>query len=108
MQTIDRQQLQDMLNSTPKPTLVEVLPKEEFRDYHLPGAMNIPTGEGFKDDIQKAVKDKSEPVVVYCKNTDCGASPKAAKDMDELGYEKVYDYEGGKEDWKQAGLEVEQ
>jgi rhodanese-related sulfurtransferase len=47
-------------------------------------------------------------VIVYCHDEDCDASPKAARRMDALGYQRVYDYEAGKVDWKQAGLPVEQ
>ncbi len=38
---------------------------------------------------------------------DCDASPKAAERMEQLGYERVYDYEGGKVDWQEAGLPTE-
>ena len=43
--------------------LVEVLPGEEFRDEHLPGAINIPIRK-----IEEASKrlDRGRPVVVYC------------------------------------------
>jgi hypothetical protein len=44
---------------------------------------------------------------VYCYDTDCDASPKAARRMEDLGYQTVYDYEAGKVDWKEAGLPVE-
>ena len=45
--------------------------------------------------------------MVYCKNTECPASEKAASRLDELGYRSVFDYEAGKVDWKEAGLPVE-
>lgn len=44
--------------------LVEVLPLEEYREEHLPGALNIPLKE--LDAKTVAVLDKSNPVVVYC------------------------------------------
>lgn len=37
----------------------------------------------------------------------CDASLKAAGKMEELGYQRVYDDEAGKMDWKQAGLQTE-
>jgi rhodanese-related sulfurtransferase len=44
--------------------LVEVLPEEEYREEHLPGAVNIPLKE--LDAKTTAGLDKRNPVVVYC------------------------------------------
>lgn len=44
--------------------LVEVLPKEEFEEEHLPGAINIPLRR--IDDEATERLDPSRPVVVYC------------------------------------------
>ncbi len=44
--------------------LVEVLPKEEFEEEHLPGAINIPLRRIDAEAGQRL--DRSRPVVVYC------------------------------------------
>jgi rhodanese-related sulfurtransferase len=44
--------------------LVEVLPEEEYREAHLPGAINIPLKE--LDRETAARLDSDRPVVVYC------------------------------------------
>jgi rhodanese-related sulfurtransferase len=44
--------------------LVEVLPPPEFREEHLPGAVNIPLKS--LDAGAVAGLDRSRPVVVYC------------------------------------------
>lgn len=104
MQEIDRNTAQRMLQSEQKVHLVEVLNESEFEEAHLPGAINVPLGDDFDRAVQVAVPNKSDPVIVYCKNTECQASPKAARRMDELGYSRVYDYAAGKQDWRKAGL----
>ncbi len=47
--------------------IVEVLPAEEFKEDHLPGAINIPLRhidpEGVRD------LDRDRPVIVYCWDT---------------------------------------
>lgn len=107
MQTISRQNLKQKIDSNEDFTLIEVLPTDSFRDFHLPGAMNVPlSDEAFDENIQKAA-DKDNTVVVYCMNKECDASPKAARRMEELGFKHVLDYEDGKEDWKESGLPVE-
>lgn len=107
MQTIDRDKVRSLLDDEPNTKVIEVLSEDYYEKFHLPGAENIPLDDQFDERIQRAIPDKSQPVVLYCFDQDCDASPKAARKMDELGYENVYDYEGGKMDWKEAGLPVE-
>jgi rhodanese-related sulfurtransferase len=44
--------------------IVEVLPREEYDDEHLPGAISIPVKE--LDRETAAQLDKGNPIVVYC------------------------------------------
>ena len=108
MQPIDRRTLDRWRREARPMTVVDVLPRDAYREYHLPGAINVPVGDDdFDGKIREAVPDREATVVVYCANRDCDASPKAAERMEALGYAEVYDYEAGKEDWKEAGLPVE-
>lgn len=107
MRTIDRDELKTMRESGDPVTLIEVLPRESFEDFHLPGAINSPVGsEDFDARVRSSV-GKDEEVVVYCRDADCDASPKAAKRMERLGCARVSDYAAGKDDWKAANLPVE-
>lgn len=104
--TITRDKVQ-RATKEPNATVVEVLDTEHFEEFHLPGAINVPIGDDFDERIRSAVPSKSEKVIVYCQDRQCPASAKAASRMEALGYQNVYDYEGGKMDWKQAGLPIE-
>jgi rhodanese-related sulfurtransferase len=44
--------------------LVEVLPREEYEEGHLPGAVNIPLKELDRESAARLRRE--EPVVVYC------------------------------------------
>jgi rhodanese-related sulfurtransferase len=44
--------------------LVEVLPREEYEEEHLPGAINIPLKELNRDTTAQLRRDA--PVIVYC------------------------------------------
>lgn len=107
MNKISRTELQDKLERNRELSLVEVLGSEEYDDFHLPRALNVPLGEDFETTVQQALPDKDAEIVVYCWDENCEASSKAARKMDELGYSRVYDYEAGKKDWKEAGLPTE-
>jgi rhodanese-related sulfurtransferase len=107
MNTISRELLEKKMERSEEFALVEVLGPDEYEDFHLPGAINVPLGAGFDRRIQRALPDKRCPVVVYCRDQDCNASPAAARRLEEIGYEHVFDYAAGKQDWKAAGLRVE-
>ena len=107
MKLITRENLKKRIDRDDDTVVVEVLGAEQFTNYHLPGAVNVPIGINFEQNIQGAVPDKSRPIVVYCEDENCSASEKAASTLEELGYEQVYDYEAGKKDWKEAGYPIE-
>lgn len=58
----DREQVQRLLREGAQ--LVEVLPQAEYKDEHLPGAINIPLKELDHERVQGL--DRARPVVVYC------------------------------------------
>jgi rhodanese-related sulfurtransferase len=59
---IDREELQRLMKEGAQ--LVEVLPKEEYDEEHLPGAINIPLR--LIDEEAPKRLDRDRPVVVYC------------------------------------------
>jgi len=59
---IDLARLRELLDGGAQ--LVEVLPRAEYTDEHLPGAVNIPLKE--LDATAVALLDPTRPVVVYC------------------------------------------
>ena len=103
---ITREELEAKLGRGEQVILVETLGTKYYEDAHLPGALNIPHTE--VDELAPTMlPDKSAEVVVYCSNRACQNSPQAARRLDALGYENVYDYEEGKQDWIEAGLPTE-
>lgn len=83
--------------------LVEVLPKDEYDDEHLPGAIHLPL-KSLTRAVAEAALDRRRRIVVYCWDALCDMSPRAASRLERFGYAKVYDYADGKADWLAAGL----
>jgi rhodanese-related sulfurtransferase len=103
---IAREELKAKLDRGEGVILVETLGPGYYEDAHLPGAINIPHTE--VDELApKLLPDRSAQIVVYCSNRACQNSPQAARRLEALGYENVYDYEEGKQDWIEAGLPTE-
>jgi rhodanese-related sulfurtransferase len=105
-QTITRDEINVAINKQENITLVEALPEKYFNDAHLPGAIQI----NYDEVIAKAAKlpaDKEAKIVVYCSNSFCNNSGKAAIALTQLGYSNVYKYAEGKQDWIESGLPIE-
>jgi rhodanese-related sulfurtransferase len=85
--------------------LVEVLPASEYKKEHLPKAVNIPLDRLTPENTKQLRKDQA--VIVYCANYQCDLSARAAWRLESMGFQEVYRYTPGKEDWIAAGHETE-
>ena len=87
--------------------LVDVRTPQEYSSGHLIDAININfQDEDFKDQISKL--DKSLPTFVYCAaGVEGGRSNTTSKMLKELGFDEIYELEGGITSWNNAGKETE-
>ncbi len=83
--------------------LIDVRTPDEFADGHLPYAINIDVkNENFKESINEI--KKNNPVYLYCKSG--MRSAKAVKILDSLGFEKIYNLDGGFLAWSEASKTI--
>lgn len=101
MQTINRQDLEAMNGRKHQDfVLINVVPREEFLQQHIRTSINIPAdSDNFAAQVERVAGGKEREIVLYCANSECPASTKAASKLDQAGFKHVYDYEGGTEDW---------
>jgi len=99
--TITAEDLKDALASDHPPVLINTLPREAHEARHIPGSVNVPVDD--VEQVETLVPNKDDPIVVYCANADCTASPTAAEKLEEMGYTDVVDFEDGYAGWRQAG-----
>jgi len=86
-----------------KGVVVDVCGADEYAQGHIKGAVNVPLDE-LEARLDKAVKNKSTPVIMVCA---AGArSARAQAIAKKLGYEKVHSLHGGLKAWKEANLPV--
>lgn len=108
MKTITTQELERMMEEREDLLVLNVLSEEDFERVHIPGSRNLPVDtENFAEGVEEMAGGKDRPVVVHCADEDCQASPKAVKRLDDAGFERVYDYEGGIKEWMKTRHEVE-
>lgn len=101
MKNIDRDTLKKMNEVEHEDfVLINVLPRDAFNEQHIRTSINIPVKhDDFAERVAEVAGSKDRKIVVYCANFDCDASPKAAEKLAAAGFSRIYDYEGGTEDW---------
>ncbi|MDH4317767.1 MAG: rhodanese-like domain-containing protein [Desulfobulbaceae bacterium] len=98
---ISPEQLKELVESKKDDfTVVDVRDEEEFRQGHIPGAMNIPS-EVFA--TNSGVLDKNKTIVVYCNSG--GRSYNAYRKLMKLSYKNIR--QAIFSDWKDAGFTVQ-
>jgi sulfur-carrier protein adenylyltransferase/sulfurtransferase len=104
---VDPREVHDQLENGngARPVVVDVREQHEFEEAHIPGAVHVPRGH-LETRIEGAVRDRSQPVVLYCASGNRSAF--AADTLQrQLGYEDVASMTGGITLWKDRGFEVD-
>ncbi|MEM6831685.1 MAG: rhodanese-like domain-containing protein [Bacteroidota bacterium] len=85
-------------------TVIDVRTPQEYDNGRIKGALLINfLGKDFEEEVIKL--DKSKPLLIYCGVG--GRSKKACEQMLKVGFERLYDYQGGFSDWSSKGEEIE-
>lgn len=88
--------------------LLDVLPATIHDQWRIPGSKNACIYEvAFADQVRDLGADPSTPIVVYESGTGFQGGAEACARLAELGFGEVHWFEGGREAWSEAGLDVE-
>lgn len=82
--------------------LVDSRNPEEYREAHIPGAINIPEKK-MDNFLGLLPAEKTTRIILYCNGVKCGKSRKAALKSVELGYTDVWVYAEGMPVWEEMG-----
>lgn len=104
LQTIDVETLHRKITGEHSPIIINALAKDAYLAKHIPGSINIPTGNA--EIATEVIPYMDAEIIVYCANADCDASPKLAQKLEEMGYTHVSDFEEGLTGWRKAGYEL--
>lgn len=86
--------------------VLDARPEIFHRMGHVPGALSLP-----RDDFENAYialkpmleMDRGQPIVIYCSNASCEDGGLVRKSLVALGFTKIALFEGGWNEWSQAG-----
>lgn len=105
--TIARDELKRMLDQGGDFYLWNVLTDDYFHGEMIPGSHRVPLDRVGRHVAHSRVPKDAE-IIVYCAGPRCPMSGMAAEKLRKLGYTNVRAYEGGVEEWVQAGHEIVQ
>jgi ArsR family transcriptional regulator len=101
LEPVSRTELLDRLRAGAA-TVLDVRPEDEFRQGHLPGALNIPLAQ-----LERRLAELSpdREIVAYCRGPWCVLSFEAVAALRRRGY-RVRRLVDGFPEWKSAGLPI--
>ena len=106
IQTISTQELHQKLENKQNFEFWNVLTDEYFKGENISGSRRVPLDKVGNETREKKIGKDAE-IVVYCAGPKCPQSRFAAEKLGKLGYENARAYEGGIQEWKEAGLPIE-
>jgi len=104
--TISTEELQQRLQQSNSLHFWNVLTDGYFKGEMIPGSRRVPV-DTIGREATEAQSAKGEEIIVYCGGPKCPQSLQAAQKLRDLGYTNVRAYEGGLEEWKNAGNKIE-
>ena len=106
IKTITAKELEERLKQGTRLEFWNVLTDEWFKGEMIPGSRRVPLDTVGREVHEKDLTKDAE-VIVYCGGPNCPQSRMAAEKLQTLGYKNVRAYEGGIEEWKELGHQVE-
>jgi rhodanese-related sulfurtransferase len=100
----DIREVKRRLDAGDKFHLVDVREESEWARGRLPRALHLSKGV-IERDIEKAIPDRSAPIVLYCGGG--FRSALAADNLQKMGYTNVISMDGGWRAWNEAGYPTE-
>ncbi len=95
-------ELDRMLKAHENINVIDVRAEEDYRKGHIPGAVNLPRDKW--DTLEGLSKEKTN--ILYCYSMVCHLAAHAGYEFASKGF-PVMELDGGFDEWKEHGLEVE-
>ena len=89
----------------PNVMFIDARDQWDFAEGHIKGAINIPEFS-FAPDSATSL-NKNVKYVIYCGGDDCDISKRMASELKNLGFNALYIYEKGYDEWNGLGLPIE-
>lgn len=93
----------DLVDSTPDLIVIDSRIPGDRKQGYVEGSISLPDVETTCDTLSKNIPQKTSPTLFYCNGVKCGRSAKAVKVALGCGYNNIYWFRGGFEEWLAKG-----
>lgn len=96
--------LLDLAEKIPNLLLIDARIQTDRRQGYIEGSISLPDIETNCASLAKVIPKKITPVLFYCNGVKCGRSVISSKTALKCGYNNIYWFRGGFEEWKAKKL----
>lgn len=100
---VDAEGVINIVNTVSDLVMVDARITSDRKQGFIEGSVSLPDLETSCATLGKIIPRKSSPSLFYCNGVKCGRSVKSIKIAQDCGYEKIYWFRGGFEEWKAKG-----
>ena len=93
----------DLVGNIPNLIVIDSRIPGDRKQGYVEGSVSLPDIDTTCESLSKNIPAQSSPALFYCNGVKCGRSAKAIKIALSCGYEKLYWFRGGFEEWMAKG-----
>jgi len=106
MKKIDGKKLKEIM-ANKNVNIVDIGKESDFQKNHIMGSSNIPrTTRDFVGQVEKKFSKKNQEIVLCSTPESESHLKQLSKELEQVGYDNVYQYSADPKDWKSADLNV--
>lgn len=100
---IDAEGVIDLVNRINNLVMIDARISADRKQGYIEGSISLPDIQTDCASLAKVIPEKSSPVLFYCNGIKCGRSVKSVRVALQCGYNDIYWYRGGFEEWQEKG-----
>lgn len=101
---VDAEGLIELAEQLPNLMVIDARVRMDRRQGYIEDSLSLPDIQTNCDSLKTVIRDKQQPVLFYCNGIKCGRSVKSINIAKQCGYETLYWFRGGFEEWKNKGF----
>lgn len=103
---VSAEQVIELINTQPQLVILDSRRQEEYAKGHIEGAISLLDTDMTEDDLALHTSSKTTPLLFYCNGERCLRSSNAATRAAAWGYQQIYWFRGGWEEWMRKELPI--
>lgn len=108
MKELSLTEFEEFCRNNPHALAINVQPEDKYNLGHIPNTVNVPLASAdFIHKISTMAPQKDQPLIVYSETAESGESMNAAEQLIKAGYNNVMNFNGGLNEWVNAGRKID-